>query len=105
MVPFLLFAALSLLSGVLALAGDLVRSLMTNGSSLSPRQGGGYYYSFWSEGGGNWRCSNGAGGQYSATWSGSSGGFVCGKGWQGGGARSVPSPQVMSYYLPHGLVK
>ncbi|KAL8366522.1 hypothetical protein RB595_005019 [Gaeumannomyces hyphopodioides] len=54
---------------------------------LEPRQGG-YYYSFWSEGNGNFRCTNGAGGQFGATWSGN-GGFVCGKGWRNGGQRTV----------------
>lgn len=52
---------------------------------LEPRQGG-YYYSFWSEGNGNFRCTNGPGGQFGATWSGN-GGFVCGKGWRNGGQR------------------
>lgn len=46
------------------------------------------YYSFWSEGGGNFRCTNGAGGSYTADWSGN-GGFVCGKGWSPGGPRLV----------------
>lgn len=47
---------------------------------------GPYFWSFWKEGNGNFRCNNGAGGSYTATWSGR-GGFVCGKGWSPGGSR------------------
>ncbi|GAP83715.1 putative endo- -beta-xylanase B [Rosellinia necatrix] len=56
-------------------------------ATLEARQG--YFWSYWSEGNGNWRCNNGAGGSYTATWSGNNGGFVCGKGWNPGGSRSV----------------
>ena len=49
------------------------------------------FYSYWSEGGGNFRCNNGPGGSYTAEWSGN-GGFVCGKGWSPGGPRFVWSP-------------
>ena len=46
------------------------------------------FYSYWSEGGGSFRCNNGPGGSYTANWSGN-GGFVCGKGWSPGGPRLV----------------
>ncbi|KAF2021581.1 glycoside hydrolase family 11 protein [Aaosphaeria arxii CBS 175.79] len=75
----------SLLVWVLVCVFQVVASAPTN--DLVKRQGG-FYYSFWSEGGGNFRCTNGAGGQYSCTWSGN-GGFVAGKGWRGGGNRVV----------------
>ncbi|ORY70989.1 concanavalin A-like lectin/glucanase domain-containing protein [Pseudomassariella vexata] len=75
----------------------LIQGAFTAPGELIDRQGG-YYYSFWSEGGGNFRCTNGAGGQYSATWSGT-GGFVCGKGWSPGGSRQV-SPS--GNYSPTG---
>lgn len=51
-------------------------------------QAGPYYWSFWQEGNGNFRCNNGGGGGYTVTWSGN-GGFVCGKGWSPGGNRSA----------------
>ena len=73
------------------------------GSLLQARQAGNvsehqeeYYYSFWSEGGGTFRCTNDAGGKYTATWGGS-GGFVCGKGWNPGGPRLV-------YLIPRGYL-
>ncbi|RYP57105.1 hypothetical protein DL769_009690 [Monosporascus sp. CRB-8-3] len=47
---------------------------------------GQYFWSYWSEGGGNFVCNNGAGGSYTARWSGN-GGFVCGKGWNPGTGR------------------
>ncbi|KAI1249179.1 hypothetical protein MGN70_008789 [Eutypa lata] len=67
------------------------------------------YYSFWSEGGGNFRCNNGAGGSYTADWSGN-GGFVCGKGWSPGGPRTVTyngeySPQGPGYLAVYGWTR
>ncbi|RYO73924.1 hypothetical protein DL766_005883 [Monosporascus sp. MC13-8B] len=47
---------------------------------------GQYFWSYWSEGGGNFVCNNGPGGSYTARWSGN-GGFVCGKGWNPGTGR------------------
>lgn len=56
------------------------------GRDLAKRQG--WYWSNWSEGGINVRCTNGNGGTYSTQWSGT-GGFVCGKGWSLGSGRVV----------------
>lgn len=81
MIVFLLLATIFLVPSVLSAPAELVQ--------LSERQGG-YYWSNWSEGNGNWNCRNEAGGKYSVTWSGKNGGFVCGKGWRNGGNRSVP---------------
>jgi endo-1,4-beta-xylanase len=58
----------------------------TVGKQLEARQGG--YYSFWSEGGGSFRCNQQGGGKYTCNWSGQKGGgFVAGTGFNPGGSR------------------
>jgi endo-1,4-beta-xylanase len=47
---------------------------------------GGYYYSFWTDGGATVTYTNGALGKYTVTW-GTGGNFVGGKGWATGSAR------------------
>lgn len=47
----------------------------------------GFYYSFWSDGGGSVTYNNDAGGTYDVKWGGGSGNFVAGKGWNPGSAK------------------
>ena len=49
---------------------------------------GGYYYSFWNQGGGSVVMTLNGGGSYSVNWSNCSN-FTCGKGWSTGSARNV----------------
>jgi endo-1,4-beta-xylanase len=88
MLSSFLLAAVALLPGAFSLPqlGDLLHSGDSR-AKVETRQG--YYWSYWSEGSGNWKCNNGGGGSYTATWSGNNGGFVCGKGWNPGGSRFV----------------
>lgn len=48
----------------------------------------GYYFSFWTDGGGSIQYTNGPGGSYSYVWSGN-GNHVGGKGWNPGSARTI----------------
>ena len=59
---------------------------------------GGYYYSFWTDGGGYVQYTNLAQGQYKVVWQ-NSNNFVCGKGWDTGSARTV---SFGGYYGPQG---
>lgn len=85
MIVFLFLFTAFLIPGVISLRGE-----------LSKRQG--FYYSFWSEGNGNFKCTNAAGGKFDCTWSGK-GGFVAGKGWNPGSARTI---KYAARYEPKG---
>ncbi|MBN1699250.1 MAG: glycoside hydrolase family 11 protein [Spirochaetales bacterium] len=52
-------------------------------TSNSTGSQGGYWYTFWTDGGGSVSMTLGSGGQFSVQWS-NCGNFVCGKGWSTG---------------------
>ena len=72
-------AAATLLTPTIAYAAGTPNGTGTNN---------GYFYSHWSDGGGNVTFSMGSGGNYSYQWS-NVGNFVGGKGWATGGRRTV----------------
>lgn len=75
--------ALGLLSVVGAVAhptADLDKRQIT---SSQTGHNGGFFYSFWTNGGGTVTYRNGPGGEYSVDWV-NCGSFTCGKGWSTG---------------------
>jgi endo-1,4-beta-xylanase len=74
----------TLLLGCSAVSGVLSQSL----TSSSTGTNGGYYYSFWTNGG-DVTYTNGADGSYSTSWTSGSDNFVGGKGWNPGSARTI----------------
>ncbi|GIJ92172.1 hypothetical protein Asppvi_011148 [Aspergillus pseudoviridinutans] len=91
MVPFSSLAlALSTVAGVLAVPGsekyvELAKRQITTSQTGTNN---GYYYSFWTDGGGEVTYTNGNGGQYSVDWT-NCGNFVAGKGWNPANAETV----------------
>jgi endo-1,4-beta-xylanase len=87
----LLLIAASVVSGVVALPteidANLNSTLVSRSTASSTGTNNGFYYSFWTDGGGSVTYTNGAAGQYSVQWSGNNGNFVGGKGWNPGAAR------------------
>ncbi|KAJ6104076.1 hypothetical protein N7523_010396 [Penicillium sp. IBT 18751x] len=79
--------ALSTIASVLALPGDYHDKRQTITTSQTGTNNG-YYYSFWTNGGGTVDYTNGAGGEYSVSWK-NCGDFTSGKGWSTGSARNI----------------
>jgi endo-1,4-beta-xylanase len=82
----LLISAFS--AAVLALLAVLVPSVSASAVGTGTGTNNGYFYSFWTDGGGSVSMNLGAGGNYSTSWS-NVGNFVAGKGWSTGGRRAV----------------
>ncbi|KAF3937638.1 hypothetical protein ABW19_dt0208692 [Dactylella cylindrospora] len=110
-----LLAAGSAIIGALAVPSG--ESIFERAGTLFERAGtpsstgnhGGYYYSWWTDGGSDVTYTNLAGGAYSVVWS-SGGNFVGGKGWNPGGPRTVTysgtyNPNGNSYLAIYGWTK
>jgi len=68
------------------------------GSPSATGTNNGFYYSFWTDGGGTATYTNGAAGQYSVSWQ-SADNFVAGKGWNPGSAQAI---SFTANYQPSG---
>ncbi|KAL2816668.1 concanavalin A-like lectin/glucanase domain-containing protein [Aspergillus granulosus] len=89
------FLACSAVLGAFAAPADQVAersvgetSLLERSTPSSTGYHNGYYYSFWTDGGGDVTYTNGNGGSYSVQWS-NVGNFVGGKGWNPGSTRTI----------------
>lgn len=78
------FLAFSAIASVLAMPGDYNKRQTITTSQTGTNNG--YYYSFWTNGGGTVDYTNGAAGEYSVSWQ-NCGDFTSGKGWSTGSAR------------------
>ena len=65
---------------------NVTQLLARSGTPSSTGTNNGFYYSFWTDGGGSVTYTNGAAGSYSVSWS-NADNFVAGKGWNPGSAQ------------------
>jgi endo-1,4-beta-xylanase len=77
---------LSAVAGVLAFHPNFELSKRQTITTSQTGTSGGYYYSFYTNGGGTVDYTNGDGGEYSVTWE-NDGDFTAGKGWNPGSAQ------------------
>src|SRR5690349_1329191 len=94
-----LFVALTVATGALGRPFDFLDERDDGNSTLATRSTpsstgyhNGYFYSWWTDGGGQADYTMGAGSRYSVTWR-NTGNFVGGKGWNPGNGRLVLSPK------------
>ena len=81
---FALGVLTSILPSVLAYPTELLET--RSGTPSETGTNNGYYYTFYTDGGGNAVYTNEAAGEYKVVWT-NSGDFVAGKGWNPGSAR------------------
>ncbi|CAI7653704.1 hypothetical protein PCG10_010449 [Penicillium crustosum] len=80
-----LFVAACAAVTALALPSEVEKRAITTSQQGTSN---GYFYSFWTNGGGSVSYNNGAAGQYSVDWT-NCGSFTSGKGWATGSARNI----------------
>ncbi|KAJ5766094.1 uncharacterized protein N7511_003710 [Penicillium nucicola] len=80
-----LFLAACAFASTLAAPSDLSKRAITTSQTGTSN---GYYYSFWTNGGGSVSYTNGNSGEYSVSWT-NCGSFTSGKGWSTGSARNI----------------
>ncbi|KAI0017092.1 xylanase [Xylariomycetidae sp. FL0641] len=102
----------TLLVALTAAAGAAVASPLDLLKRTSPGTGtnNGFFYSFWTDGGGSVQYDNGPAGSYDVTWS-NVNNFVAGKGWNPGASRTISyngtwnGASVNSYLSVYGWTK
>ncbi|RFU28598.1 hypothetical protein B7463_g7734, partial [Scytalidium lignicola] len=101
-----LTVGLSVIASALAVPPNFELSKRQTITSPSTGENGGYYYSFWTNGGGSVEYTNGNGGEYSVVWQ-NDGDFTAGKGWNPGSAQAITysgsfNPQGNAYLSVYG---